>query len=105
MGNDVKIDDLTQTVSDRSGVEPQAVKKILESAFAVLGEELAKEDKLELQGLGTFIRRQNRKPGARGRTLFKSWSVKSARIKKRKAGNAKKKAKRKTRKTEKGSSP
>jgi nucleoid DNA-binding protein len=101
----VKIEELTLTVSDKSGVEPQAVQRVLEAAFALLGEELTKERKVELQGLGTFVRKQNRKSDKPGRTLFKSWSATGAKSKKRKAGKGRKKARKKMRKTEKGSSP
>ena len=86
-------------------MKPQAVQNVLEAAFALLGEELNKDKKVELQGLGIFVRKQNRKSKKQEKTLFKSWSAKGAKSKKREAANGGKKAKRKTRKTKKGSSP
>ncbi|HEY3637430.1 MAG TPA: HU family DNA-binding protein [Rhizomicrobium sp.] len=82
----MKLEEMTQTVSEKSGVERQDVRKVLETAFAMLGEELAKGEKVELQGLGTFVRKQNNKAGKKGKMVFKSWSAENAGIKKGNAG-------------------
>ena len=88
----MKIEELTLAISDESGVETQAVKKVLESVFALLSERLSKEEKVELQGLGTFVRKQSRKANKQGKTLFKSWSATGSENKKRKAAKGRKKA-------------
>ncbi|HEX4160460.1 MAG TPA: HU family DNA-binding protein [Rhizomicrobium sp.] len=100
----MKIEELTLTISDNSGVEPQAVRKVLEATFSLLGERLSKEEKVELQGLGTFARKQARKSNKEGKTLFTSWTATGAKSKKRKAGKGRKKAGKKAG-AEKGSSP
>lgn len=101
----MKIEELTLTISDKTGVEPPAVQKVLEATFALLGERLGKEGKVDLRGLGTFVRKQSRKSDKREKTLFKSWSEKGAKGKKRAVTKSHKKTRRKTRKTKKGSSP
>lgn len=95
--------ELTLAVSGKSSVEPPIVQKVLETAFEILGAELAKNEKVEIQGLGTFVRRQSRKSGKEGKTLFRSWSAKRTKGNTRKAVNGRKKTKKKTpkRKTEK----
>jgi nucleoid DNA-binding protein len=103
-GYDVKIEELTLTISDKSGVEPQAVRNVLEVTFALLGERLSREETVELQGLGTFVRKKSKNSGKQGKTLFKSWTETGAKSKNRKAGKGRKKAKEKAG-VEKGSSP
>lgn len=103
-GYDVKIEELALTISDKSSVEPQAVRKVLEATFAFLGDRLSKEEKVELQGLGTFVRKESRKSNRQGKMLFKSWAATGAKSKKRKAGKGRKKARKKA-VAEIGSSP
>lgn len=107
----MKLNELVESVSATSGVDPQAAEKILDAAFAVLSEHMAKGEKVELQGLGTFIPREGKGPGKKARTVFKPWGAKAAGAEgaKAKGGQAKKKnkaarkAKRKARKAAKAS--
>ncbi len=90
----MKLDELAKAVSAKSGTDSQAAHKVLEATFAVLAEQLAKENKVALQGLGTFIRKEGKEPG-KSRTMFKAWSGKGKMSKEEKAA---KKAKRQARK-------
>jgi nucleoid DNA-binding protein len=101
----VKIEDLTRAVSEQNGAEPGDVRKILDTAFSLLGAQLSKEEKVELQGFGTFVRRKSRKSEKQTRTLFRSWSATGEKGAKRKAAKARKKARKKTRKSNKGGVP
>jgi len=101
----MKVGELAQIVSNRSGIEPQAVQKVLEAAFAVLGEALTKEEKVEFEGFGIFERRQNRKSDGNGKTLFRLWSATGTSGKRRKEGKDRRNAKKKTRKAKNESSP
>ncbi|HEX4080358.1 MAG TPA: hypothetical protein VHX61_15970 [Rhizomicrobium sp.] len=79
----MKLEDLTQVVCDRSGVDLQAVQKVLDAAFGALNEEPTRKQRMELQGWGTFIRKQGGKTDKKGETLFRSWSATRAAGKKR----------------------
>jgi nucleoid DNA-binding protein len=89
----MKLAELTQAVNAQSSIEPQAVQKVLEAAFAILGEELTKAEKVEIQGLGTFVRKPSRKSGKEARTLFKSWVVAGTKTEQGRTGKGRKKAK------------
>jgi nucleoid DNA-binding protein len=101
----VKIEDLARTVSEKSGLEPLAVRNVLETAFALLAEELSKDDKVELRGLGTFVRKQSRKSGKGEKTLFRSWSAAGAKDKDRKERRPRKARKKTQAKAKKENAP
>ena len=106
------MNEIAQAISAKTGVDVQSTQKVLVAAFAVLGEQLTKEEKVKLEGLGTFLRKAGKEPG-KSRTLFKAWSEKGDK-KGKKAGaagkeplgpkeRAEKRAKRKERKRSKES--
>jgi len=86
----VKINEFAESVSVKSGVDPQAAEKVLDAAFAMLSEQMAKGEKIELQGLGTFVRKEAKEPGKKARTIFKPWGAKAAGAKGAKGGKGKK---------------
>ena len=99
----MKIEELTEAVSAKCDVELLAIQKVLEASFVILAEELARGEKVEVQGLGTFVRKQGKAPGKKEKTLFKSWSATGAR--KGRASKNGKKRKKSTRKGKKENSP
>jgi hypothetical protein len=101
----VKFEDLAQAVSARSGVDLQSTQKVLDAAFGALNEDLARKERIEFQGLGTFIQKQGRKTGTKGKTLFRSWSAARAGGEMGKEEKSKKKARKKVRKGAKHESP
>ncbi len=72
----MKLKELAQTVSEKSGVDPQSATKVLHAAFGILSEQLGKDEKVRLQGLGSFVRKEGKQPGKAGRTVFKPWAAK-----------------------------
>jgi len=101
----MEIDELARIVSDRSGIEAAAAQKVLEALFATLGEELAKDEKVEVPGLGTFVRKRGKESGDKAKTLFRSWRGKTAGKRKGKTVRSFRKARKKMPKKAKGRSP
>jgi len=69
---------LVHTVSGRSGVDPQTTQKVLETAFGILRKQLAADENVKLEGLGSFVHKPAAEPGRRSRTLFRPWSPKDS---------------------------
>jgi hypothetical protein len=74
----MKLLQLVHTVSGRSGVDPQTTRKVLETAFGILSEQLAADENVRLEGLGSFVHKPSTEPGKRSRTVFRPWSPKDS---------------------------
>jgi nucleoid DNA-binding protein len=82
--------ELVEAVSTKSNVEANVVKKVLTAAIAALQTDIAKEAKVKVQGLGTFVRRTSKKDPEKSRITFKPAGPKDPeKVKARKAAKAK----------------
>jgi len=66
----MKFAELTEVVSKLVKVDEMTVRKTLKVAITVIREEMAKEEKVLVPGLGLFIRKDGKEPGS-SRTVFK----------------------------------
>ena len=66
----MKLTELTEVVSKQVKVDEVIVRKTLRAALSVLKDEIAKEEKFLVPGLGSFVRKEGKEPGT-VRTLFK----------------------------------
>jgi nucleoid DNA-binding protein len=70
MERDMDIEELARAVSKESSVERSTTLRVLEATFAIIGAELAKEQKVGIPGFGTIVRKLSRKSGKEGKILF-----------------------------------
>jgi nucleoid DNA-binding protein len=63
--------ELIETVSTKSKVEQKIVRRVLTTAIDAMKHDISKEDKVKVQGLGTFIRRALKKDPSKSRIMFK----------------------------------
>jgi nucleoid DNA-binding protein len=81
--------ELIETVSTKSKVEEKLVKRVLTTAIDTLKHDISKEDKVKVQGLGTFVRRTSKKDPSKSRISFKPATAKDPeKAKARKAAKA-----------------
>ena len=66
----MKFTELTEVVSKLAKADEKIVRRTLKAAMAVIREEMEKEDKVLVPGLGSFIRKEGKEPGS-SRTIFK----------------------------------
>jgi nucleoid DNA-binding protein len=66
----MKLAELADVVSKQTKVDEVTVRKALKAALSVIKEQIAKEEKFLVPGLGSFIRKDGKEPGE-SRTLFK----------------------------------
>jgi nucleoid DNA-binding protein len=71
----VDIKEVAEKVGAKTGIDVQLAQSVLTQAFAIVGEQLAKEERVALQGFGTFLRKATKEPG-KSRTFFRAWSAK-----------------------------
>ncbi len=84
----MKLAELSEVLSAKTKVEAASVKKVLTAAFAVLSEQMNKEERTQVQGLGTFIKKAGKKTGAI-RISFKPPQTKAEREKKKETRKSK----------------
>jgi nucleoid DNA-binding protein len=73
----MKLVELSEIVSKQSKQDEASVRKALRAAIAILKEQIAKEERFQVQGLGTFIRREGKEPG-KSRVVFRPAEKKQA---------------------------
>jgi nucleoid DNA-binding protein len=65
----MKLAELADVVSKQTKVDEVTVRKALKAALSVIKEQIAKEEKFLVPGLGSFIRKEGKE--GESRTLFK----------------------------------
>ena len=86
--------ELVESVSGRTGVSQDSVKKVLSATFTEVSRQIEGEDPVKLPGLGTFRRKAGKEEGT-SRVVFRPWPSKEqmkARKQKRQAKKEGKKA-------------
>lgn len=71
----MKINELAEIISKQSKVDEISVRKTLKATIAYMREQIAKEERFIVPGLGSFIRKEGKEPGTM-RTLFKPFKEK-----------------------------
>lgn len=66
----MKFAELTEVVSKLAKFDEKTVRKVLTVALTVIREEMAKEEKALIPGIGTFVRKEGKEPGST-RTVFR----------------------------------
>ena len=81
--------ELIETVSTKSKTESQIVKRVLTSVMDTLKDSIEKEEKVKVQGFGTFMRKTSKKDPQQSRIVFKLSTPKDPeKVKERKAKKA-----------------
>ena len=62
--------ELVEIVSIKSKVEQKLVRRVLTTAIDTLKDNISKEDKVRVQGLGTFVRRSSKKDPSKSLIMF-----------------------------------
>jgi nucleoid DNA-binding protein len=73
----MKLNELSEIVSKQAKVEETAVRRTLKVTIALLKEQIEKEDRVLIPGLGSFIRKEGKEPG-QSRIIFKPIKEKEA---------------------------
>jgi nucleoid DNA-binding protein len=71
----MKLNELAEIISKQAKVDEVSARKTLRATIAYLKEQIAKEERFVVPGLGSFIRKEGKEPGMT-RTLFKPFKEK-----------------------------
>ena len=63
--------ELIEIVSTKSKIEQRIVRRVLTTAIDALKDNILKENKVKVQGLGTFVRRSSKKDPSKSLIMFK----------------------------------
>jgi nucleoid DNA-binding protein len=66
----MKLAELAKTASMKSGLDESSVHKALKAAMAALSEQIGKEERTRVPGLGVFVHKAGKEEG-KSRILFK----------------------------------
>jgi nucleoid DNA-binding protein len=83
---------LVETVSGGTGVAPDSVKKVIDSAFETIGKQAATGDAVKIHGFGTF-KSKAAKEGGETKVVFRPWLTKDEKATKKKKKLEKKETK------------
>jgi nucleoid DNA-binding protein len=71
----MKLGELSEIISKEAKVDEASVRKTLKAAAAFVKEQIAKEERFSMPGLGSFIRKEGKEPGS-SRILLKPFKEK-----------------------------
>jgi nucleoid DNA-binding protein len=73
----MKLNELSEIISKQAKVDESSVRKTLKATAAFLKEQIAKEERFSVPGLGSFIRKEGKEPG-QTRIMLKPFKEKEA---------------------------